>query len=210
MLVSLAPRWGNAAVLPLFAAALMAVIAKLAIWDLPSWGLDGRGLYAPPWSWRDATMRLVDFGAVTGFLVGVATLGIGGPAARTLRTTCLATSLAMALIYATLEVNAFLHQFAPGLRAGGVSITWALFALGCILVGIARHDRLLRYAGLALFAIVACKVFLVDLDELDSFWRIVAFLVLGGLLLAGSFVYLRFRESFATLPDDDASPETSP
>lgn len=210
VLLALAPRWGTAAMLPLFAAALMAVVAKLAIWDLPSWGLDGRGLYAGPWSLRDATMRLVDFGAVTGFLVGVAALGIGGPAARTLRTACLATSLATALGYATLEVNAFLHQFAPGLRAGGVSITWATFALGCILAGIARHDRLLRYAGLGLFTVVAFKVFLVDLDELDAFWRIVAFLVLGGLLLAGSFVYLRFRESFATPDADDGSHDEAP
>jgi len=210
VLVALAPRWGTAVMLPLFVAALLAVVAKLAVWDLPSWGVDGRGLYAGPWSLRDATMRLVDFGAVTGFLVGVAALGIGGPAARTLRTTCLATSLATALLYATLEVNSFLYQFAPGLRAGGVSITWAVVALGCILAGIARHDRLLRYAGLALFTVVAFKVFLVDLDELDAFWRIIAFIVLGGLLLAGSFVYLRFRESFAMPDADDGSHDEAP
>ena len=51
---------------------------------------------------------------------------------------------------------------------------------------------------MALFAIVAWKVFFVDLERLDQFYRIVAFIVLGILVLCGSFVYLKYRETFAT------------
>ena len=50
------------------------------------------------------------------------------------------------------------------------------------------------------FAVVAVKVFTSDLDSLDSFYRIVAFIVLGILLLLGSFLYLRFRETFSIEP----------
>ena len=57
----------------------------------------------------------------------------------------------------------------------------------------------MRYAGLTLFAVVAWKVFFVDLARLDQFYRIVAFLLLGVLALCGSFVYLRFREAFAVV-----------
>jgi uncharacterized membrane protein len=83
------------------------------------------------------------------------------------------------------------------LRFGGVSIYWAIFALAMILRGISVGQKRLRYAGLILFAVVSLKVFFVDLSQLDPIWRIVAFVILGLLLLAGSFVYLKHRESFA-------------
>jgi uncharacterized membrane protein len=109
-------------------------------------------------------------------------------------------AVATLLAWSTLEVNSYLATFAPGLRAGGVSITWALFALAFLVVGIRHRLSALRYCGLALFGIVAVKVFTSDLDSLDSFYRIVAFLILGVLLLFGSFLYLRFRETFSTEP----------
>jgi uncharacterized membrane protein len=53
-----------------------------------------------------------------------------------------------------------------------------------------------------LFGIVTFKVFFSDLSQLDQVLRSVAFLVLGLLLLAGSFLYLRHRETFATNNDE--------
>jgi len=75
-----------------------------------------------------------------------------------------------------------------------VTIVWALFALALIIAGISRRRAEVRYAGLALFTVVTLKIFLRDLAELDTLWRIVAFIVLGLLFIAGSFLYLRFRE----------------
>lgn len=106
-------------------------------------------------------------------------------------------SLAMLFVYLTLEVNSYLYHHYEGLRAGGVSILWAVFALALILRGIGKNIVALRYLGLLLFTIVSLKVFFVDLARLDQFWRIVAFGVLGVLLMAGSFVYLKYREDFA-------------
>jgi uncharacterized membrane protein len=104
----------------------------------------------------------------------------------------------MLFIYSTLEVNSFLFQYFPGARYGGVSILWAIFALSMTLIGIGRNLKTIRYSGLILFAIVSLKVFFVDMRQLDPIWRIIAFVILGIILLLGSFVYLKHRERFAT------------
>ena len=104
-----------------------------------------------------------------------------------------ATALALLFVFTTLETNTFLWHYVPGLRAGGVSILWSIFALALIVAGIWRDTRILRYVGLALFAVVAWKVLFMDLARLDQFYRIIAFLVLGALVLSGSFVYLKYR-----------------
>lgn len=192
--------WGEQIGIPLFVAAVAAVLLKLCLWDLPSWGFDSDFVYAGAWSGHEALMRLVDFGAVTGFLVAITALATTRRPLATLQQASAVAAVATLLTWSTLEVNSYLATFAPGLRAGGVSITWALFALAFLVTGIRHRLTALRYCGLALFGIVAVKVFTSDLDSLDSFYRIVAFLILGILLLIGSFLYLRFRETFAVDP----------
>jgi uncharacterized membrane protein len=106
--------------------------------------------------------------------------------------------VAALFVWLTLEVNTFLGLHLPGLRAGGVSILWSLFALGMLLSGIRSNHRHQRYTGLTLFTTVACKVFFSDLASLDQFYRIIAFIILGLLVTGGSFLYLRSRQSFVT------------
>src|SRR5205823_549342 len=98
------------------------------------------------------------------------------------------------VISMTLELNTFLNYYLPEFEAGGLSILWSLFALGFIVSGIWKQVRALRLVGLGLFAVVACKVFLIDLARLDPFYRIIAFIVLGMLVLSGSFIYLKYRQ----------------
>lgn len=181
-----------------------AVIVKLFAWDLPSWGVDERFVAGPGYALLDAGMRAMDFGAVIAFLA-VAFAVTGGPRVAEARTLLAVACLGTLFAYLTLETNSFLAAYYPGLRAGGVSIVWALFALALVLAGIARNVGPLRWTGLVLFAIVSGKVFLHDLASLDSFWRIIAFLILGVVLIAGSFVYLKFREKFAIAPPEDAA-----
>jgi uncharacterized membrane protein len=178
--------------------AVCAVIFKVLFFDVVNgWGLGDRMLYAGPYSFRDALMRLIDFAGLLGFLaIAYAFLGSRGSEASARRFFGIA-ALVMLFIYGTLEVNSFLYDRYPGLRFGGVSIYWAILALAMILRGISMEQKRLRYAGLILFAVVSLKVFFVDLSQLDPIWRIVAFVILGLLLLAGSFVYLKHRESFA-------------
>ena len=184
---------------------LCAVLGKLLLVDLPSWNLTGLFLYAGPYSWRDALLRLVDFGAVAGFCAAAYALTRRRKESE-MWMLFAGSSVAVLFVYSTLELNSLLHFYLEGMRDGGISILWSLFALGFLLRGIVRHGTELRYLGLALFTVVVAKVFLVDLSVLDSFYRIIAFIVLGIVVLAGSLVYLKFRDSF-TLQPADGDPE---
>ncbi|WP_197530404.1 DUF2339 domain-containing protein [Bythopirellula polymerisocia] len=190
-------RRANNLLLGLLGIAVVGVLSKLFLYDLPSWGVNDRMLYTHPYSFRDALMRLIDFGAIIGFLGGAYALMAKRGSGEQIRSILGFASLAMLFIYLTLEVNSYLYHQYEGLQAGGVSILWAVFALALILRGIGKNLVALRYLGLALFTIVSFKVFFVDMARLDQFWRIVAFGVLGVLLMAGSFVYLKYRENFA-------------
>ena len=111
------------------------------------------------------------------------------------------SSMGVLFVFLTLETNSLLSTFLREMRAGGVSILWSVFAFCWLLQGIWRDFRPLRFAGLILFAIVIVKVFFSDLAKLDSFWRIIAFLVLGMMVIAGSFIYLKYQETFTIQPN---------
>jgi len=70
---------------------------------------------------------------------------------------------------------------------------WAALGFAAILVGLVRRKRALRLGGLGVLALAVGKVFLVDLAQLESIWRVGSFLALGLLLLAGAFAYQRAR-----------------
>ncbi len=198
IVVYLWTRAEHAVVLGLAIALTILVIGKVLLFDvIGGWKITDNLLYAGDYSFRDATMRLIDFSAVIGFLTAVYALLVARNSPIAPRRFFAVASLVMLFIYSSLEVNSFLFHFYPGFRYGGVSILWATFALGMLLRGIGRDNRNLRYAGLILFAVVSFKVFFVDLRQLDPIYRIIAFVILGLLLLAGSFVYLKHRERFA-------------
>jgi uncharacterized membrane protein len=81
-------------------------------------------------------------------------------------------------------------------RQGGlaVSVLWTVFATGLLAAGLGMRSRPLFYAAYALFAVTAGKVVLVDLATLPTLYRMLSFLALGVLLLAGAWLNLRFRE----------------
>ena len=85
---------------------------------------------------------------------------------------------------------------------------WAVYALVMLIAGIRYVNWPLRYAALALFSVVVVKVFFSDLATLDAFYRIVAFLILGLLVLAASFLYLSFRSSFAERTAEETESST--
>jgi uncharacterized membrane protein len=173
------------------------LMIKLFLFDLETWDMSPTFLYRRGFTTAGAVVRLFDFGAVIAFLAAAYRMARVDEKMEDSAGILGLASVALLFVYLTLEVNSFLHTYVDGLRAGGVSILWSLFALGLILRGIAKNVRLLRYMGLVLFATVAAKVFLFDLANLDSFFRIIAFIVLGILVMSGSFVYLKYRDRFA-------------
>jgi len=81
-------------------------------------------------------------------------------------------------------------------REGGlaISVLWTVFATGLLSAGLGLRSLPLFYTAYALFAVTAGKVVLVDLATLPTLYRMLAFLALGVLLLAGAWLNLRFRE----------------
>lgn len=202
-------------VLGAFCVFAVGLLAKLALFDLPSWNLIGWRLYGGPgYSFLDATMRLVDFGAVIGGLLVTYRFLSGDVQAAKVRQVFGAAAVALLFAFLTLEVNSFLFHYVPGLQVGGISILWSLFALALLLAGLtgqatSRTAASLRYVALALFTVTAGKVFFFDLSRLDALYRIVAFLVLGVLVLVGSFIYLKHRPSFAEPSEQPVVPPAS-
>lgn len=187
---------------------LIAVLAKLLLFDLPSWNLSLGHMtvwsmrYDGAYSFQLALMRLLDFAAIISFLL-FAFRRLPAERAETvdIRPWLGGGALALLFVFLSLETNSLLYQYVPGLRSGGVSIVWSLFGLAFVFAGIKKRIALLRLVGLALFAIVAWKVFFIDLARLEQIYRIVAFIILGLLALGGAFFYMRFQQSFIRTTD---------
>ena len=130
-----------------------------------------------------------------------------------------AASIPVALTVATFYACEFLargHRYTPPLYSvlGTTLLTLLLFeevqgrlltvALGVegtalLVAGMFASERVLRISGLVLFLGCIGKAFVYDLRQLDTFSRILSFIVLGLLLLGASWIYTRFRERIRRL-----------
>jgi uncharacterized membrane protein len=197
---------GVLAVLAIFVAC---VLGKLVFFDLPFWGLEESFIYDGSYSFLAALMRLLDFGPMVAFFVLAFFWLAGATRPAHIAELCGWLALSLTFVFLTLELNTFLSHYVPPLRAGGISILWSLFALGLIVGGILKKVGALRFTGLGLFTVVGFKVFFWDLASLDQFYRIVAFILLGVLILCGAFLYLKYRQTFArelAAPDQGVMP----
>lgn len=194
---------------------LAAVLIKLFFFDLNAWNLtmgyvwSGENswtiLYGGDYSFELALMRFLDFGIIISFLTYAFLrwpLSASDPV--NMRAWFGGAAIVLLFIFLSLELNSLLRQYVPGLRSGGVSILWSLFGLCSVFAGIKKQIRTLRLTGLALFAVVAWKVFFVDLARLEQIYRIVAFIVLGLLALVGSFAYMKYQQTFISKTTGDS------
>ncbi len=81
-------------------------------------------------------------------------------------------------------------------RAGQMAITivWALYATSLLFIGFWRRWRVFRFAALGLFGLSALKLVVVDLTGIEDIYRIIAFLVVGLLIVAASYLYHRLEK----------------
>ena len=188
---------------------MIAVLVKLLFFDLSSWDLSlshiaaGDNIwtlrYGGGYSFQLALMRLLDFAAIIGFFIfAFRRLSVTDDDTTDMRLWLGGAALVLLFTFLSLEINSMLYQYVPGLRSGGVSILWSLFGLTLVFSGIKRRISILRMIGLALFALVAWKVFFIDLARLEQLYRIIAFIVLGMLALVGAFAYMRYQQIFLT------------
>ena len=70
-----------------------------------------------------------------------------------------------------------------------LSVLWSIYAAVLMAAGFLRRAAAIRWLALALFAMTVVKVMLVDISALKQLYRIIAFLVLGVLLLVVAWGY---------------------
>ena len=104
------------------------------------------------------------------------------------------------------EVASFFGMFNVGAEAGkftfythgrlsqqlAYSISWLLFSLALLIMGIYRNLVRLRWVGLGLIVFTALKVFFKDLWSLGSLYRVFSFIGLAVTLMLVSFLYQRY------------------
>ncbi|MBV9499657.1 MAG: DUF2339 domain-containing protein [Acidobacteriaceae bacterium] len=73
------------------------------------------------------------------------------------------------------------------------SVFLAIYGVVMIAIAVLRRSAPDRFLGLTLIGIVIGKLYLYDVWQLAHFYRITAFVALGVILLAASFIYSRFR-----------------
>lgn len=72
------------------------------------------------------------------------------------------------------------------------SAAWLVYGAALLGLGLFWKQPLMRYASLAVFAIVSVKVFLIDMSGLTGLYRVASFLGLGLSLVAIGYLYQRF------------------
>ena len=77
----------------------------------------------------------------------------------------------------------------------GLSLLWAVYAGVLIVLGVVRRLRWVRVAGLALLAVPVIKLFAYDSQTLEQEYRVIAFIALGLILLAGGLLYQRYSSA---------------
>ncbi len=97
-------------------------------------------------------------------------------------------------IYRLLSHIAFLGWLLKNLSSlpngqGYVTIAWGVYTIILLVVGLRYNQSQLRTAAMATLVVVVGKLFLVDLAELETIWRILLFLGFGGLLLLLSYYF---------------------
>ncbi|MEQ1827310.1 MAG: DUF2339 domain-containing protein [Pirellula sp.] len=77
--------------------------------------------------------------------------------------------------------------------SGLLTASWGIEGTVLLLAGFILRDRVFRFAGLAVMAVCLPKLFLFDLQQLATPYRILSFIVLGLLLIIASWIYTRFK-----------------
>jgi hypothetical protein len=106
------------------------------------------------------------------------------------------TAQALLASVAVLGAWLLLHRLL-GAVAGGFLLTvcWSLYAFLVLGGGFVLRERTCRLLGLGILAAAVGRVFLIDVWQLETIWRILSFLVLGAVLLVLGFLYNRHADT---------------
>jgi len=75
------------------------------------------------------------------------------------------------------------------------SIWWGIASLAVLISGFLMKERILRKTGIAMFAVTAGKLLLIDFNALETPVRVAASVGIGLLMIFASYLYQRFDQS---------------
>ena len=111
--------------------------------------------------------------------------------------------LVMGFLYLTFEAATFSDAYVQGFRQWAVSIVWGCYGLSLLVSGLHFAKKAFRMVGLLLFAMTIFKIFFIDLEKSDVLFRLIAFALLGIVLLLAAYAYLRKQDTFKRPNTDD-------
>ncbi|MBI9069575.1 MAG: DUF2339 domain-containing protein [Salinivirgaceae bacterium] len=76
----------------------------------------------------------------------------------------------------------------------GYAVLWGISSFLLMIIGMKMKEKFVRILSLALFAITIIKLFVYDISNLSEGGKIIAFILLGVLLLIISFMYQKVRK----------------
>ncbi len=174
---------------------LAIALGKLLFYDFEIWGYMA-GVWVYEQNPLAMLMRLIDFGVIGFFIIVLARMTVHPPLTISSQKVFSGIGTGLLFLYLSLETNTLFHWYLPLFQAGAITILWALFAISFLGLGIRKGSRSWRYTGLVLFTIVVGKVFLVDLADLETIYRVLAFMFVGILLITGAFAYIKADKKF--------------
>lgn len=178
-------------VLFLFAGIAVAIgVLKLLFGDMTLWEFELERM-AYSGDGIGVLMRFLDYGVVFAILLLFYRLVGRQSDIKVFQNMFRVAAISLLFLYTTLEVNTVCRYHLAEFQAGAISILWTVFAVAFLARGLRRDSKRYRYSGLVLFGIVAVKVLIWDLADLEFIWRVMAFMVVGGLMVGGSYAYLK-------------------
>ncbi|HPG58494.1 MAG TPA: DUF2339 domain-containing protein [Candidatus Wallbacteria bacterium] len=93
-----------------------------------------------------------------------------------------------------IETAAFMFDYLPAARFAFISGLWACFAAALMVIGFKFNKYGVRKTSIALFLMTLIKVFLFDMGDMSTPWRILSFMVLGFIMVTVSFYYHKFKD----------------
>ncbi|WP_299779709.1 DUF2339 domain-containing protein [uncultured Formosa sp.] len=86
----------------------------------------------------------------------------------------------------------------------GLPVLWGVLAFGLLLWGIKKQLKQLRIIALSLLGLTIVKLFVYDISNVSETGKIIAFILLGVLILIISFIYQKIK---VLVTDEDKTPE---
>lgn len=120
----------------------------------------------------------------------------------------LAAAALFPLVLLSIEVYSYCWENIPDWRRArwaaymALSVIWGVYALAALGTGFWLRLKELRIAALVLLAVVAAKVLLLDMAQVQQIYRIVSFVVVGLMMISASYLYHRLEQRLAEASGD--------